>query len=90
MTFHTTIVNQAVQILNYLERKTSSIHSNSDLPLIINRLMRGATLDDCIRVIDKKYLEWNPNPDLRRHLKVPVLFGRTNFERYINKTTRSI
>ncbi len=78
------IDKDAAQILLYLNDKSQCGYRPvpANLNLITARLNEGATLEDCIRVIDAKVAEWGDDPKWSKFLRPKTLFGATNFANY--------
>ena len=74
-------------IIDYLNVKlgTRYRYSNKSNKAHINaRLREGFTLEDFIKVIDKKYYSWNDDPKMQQYLRPETLFG-SKFESYLNQ-----
>ncbi|MEH7373553.1 conserved phage C-terminal domain-containing protein [Neobacillus drentensis] len=75
------------KIIQYLNEKTGKNFksgSNKTKELIHARYGEGFTLEDFIRVIDLKSLEWQSDPLWNKFLRPETLFG-TKFESYLNQ-----
>ena len=73
------------QIVSHLNEKAGTAYrpkSAETKRLILARLNEGFTLDDFIKVIDKKCAEWL-NTDMAKYLRPSTLFGE-KFESYLN------
>jgi uncharacterized phage protein (TIGR02220 family) len=80
------INQQAIEIIDYLNRKTGKKyrHSKANLTVIAARLKEGFTLDDCKRVIDTKTAQWL-NDEKEKYLRPETLFRPSKFEGYLNE-----
>lgn len=80
----TTVNKDAAQILVYLNAKSRCGYRPvpANVNLIAARLNEGATLDDCLRVIDTKVAEWGDDPKWAKFLRPKTLFSATNFANY--------
>lgn len=80
------------QIINLLEERTNAKYK---LPLtgaalnkyknyitIKERLEDGATIDECLNVIETKFTEWSGS-DMQKYLVIETLFRKSNFEKYL-------
>jgi uncharacterized phage protein (TIGR02220 family) len=75
------------KIIQYLNEKTGKNFrsgSNKTKELIHARYGEGFTLEDFIRVIDLKSVEWQSDPNWNKFLRPETLFG-TKFEAYLNQ-----
>ena len=74
---------KAKAVLRYLNRKKGSKYS--DYSLIVSRLKSGATIRECITVINNKladdYFQKKP-----KYLRPKTLFAKSNFDSYLNDT----
>jgi uncharacterized phage protein (TIGR02220 family) len=76
-----------VPIVEYLNAKLGSKYLTSGKKtkaLIQARLNEGFTVDDFMRVIDKKVLKWKGDVKMEQYLRPETLFG-TKFESYLNE-----
>lgn len=76
---------QARDIIAYLNQ-ISGKHfreAQANLDLITARLKDGATVQDCMDVIDKKVRQWQGDPKMQQYLRPETLFNRTKFESYV-------
>jgi uncharacterized phage protein (TIGR02220 family) len=80
------------QIINLLEERTNAKYK---LPLtgaalnkyknyitIKERLDDGATIHECLNVIETKFTEWMGS-DMQKYLVIETLFRKSNFEKYL-------
>ena len=83
---HTVFDEKADKVIDYLNDKTGSHyrHRKTTREHIVARLRDGFTVDDCLKVIDKKCDEWL-GTDFSKHLNNVTLFRPSNFERYLNQ-----
>ncbi|PGY05377.1 conserved phage C-terminal domain-containing protein [Bacillus sp. AFS031507] len=75
------------KIIQYLNEKTGKNFrsgSNKTKELIHARYGEGFTLEDFIRVIDLKSVDWQSDPNWNKFLRPETLFG-TKFEAYLNQ-----
>ena len=79
------------EVISYLNNKLGSRYTSKSITnnkLIISKIKDGFTVEDFKNVIDKKYAEWNDNPDFSRYLRPQTLFG-DKFENYVNQESTS-
>ncbi len=74
-------------IIDYFNSKTGKHlrHKDTSRKPIHTRLNEGFTIDDCKKVINVKYDEWE-NTDYSKYIRIPTLFGN-KFETYLNQET---
>ena len=73
-------------IIAYLNKKLKTNYkttTKSTVSKIKARIKEGFTLEDFVKVIDKKYDEWY-GTDMEKYLRPDTLFG-TKFESYLNQ-----
>lgn len=83
------IVEQAryKEIIEYLNNKTGkrySYKSKANQKLIKTRMNEGYTLEDFIKVIDNKVMEWQDNEKMKSYLQPTTLFSN-KFDKYLNQ-----
>ncbi len=78
------IKSQAVEILNFLIKKTDRTYlpENTNLKLIMARLKNGATLEECKKVIARKTRDWKGVKKMDQWLRPATLFEKHKFEQY--------
>jgi uncharacterized phage protein (TIGR02220 family) len=83
----TDLKSQAIEILQFLNKKTGRIYRpvDTNLKLIIARLKTGVTVMDCRQVIVKKTREWKGNPKMAEYLRPATLFKEDKFEQYLGE-----
>ena len=47
------------------------------------RFNEGATLEDCLLIIDYKYAEWGNDDGMRQYIRPKTLFSKTHFPEYL-------
>ncbi len=78
------------KIISHLNEKLGSAYkatTRSTLTHINARFSEGFTLEDFIKVIDKKCDEWGKDEKMQRFLRPETLFG-TKFESYLNAPSK--
>jgi len=65
-------------------RKRPFAFSNENLGPIIKQLKNGFSVDDCLRVVKNKFLEWHNSPRMHNSLAPKTLFG-SKFENYVGE-----
>ncbi len=77
----------AEKVIQYLNEKTGRKFraAPSQTKLIIARLNEGATLKDCIAVIDRKCAEWLDDPKMNQYLRPATLFNAEKFNTYVGQ-----
>ncbi len=77
----------AEKVIQYLNEKTGRKFraAPSQTKLIIARLNEGATLKDCIAVIDRKCAEWLDDPKMAQFLRPATLFNAEKFNAYVGQ-----
>ncbi|QYG86542.1 conserved phage C-terminal domain-containing protein [Citrobacter koseri] len=80
-----TITDQAIEVLNHLNRVKGSRFqkSKSSLENIRARIRDGHSADDLKLVIDLKHEHWRDNFEMYQHLCPETLFGPKKFEKYL-------
>ena len=80
-----TITDQAIEVLNHLNRVKGSRFqkSKSSLENIRARIRDGHSVDDLKLVIDLKHEHWRDNFEMYQHLCPETLFGPKKFEKYL-------
>jgi uncharacterized phage protein (TIGR02220 family) len=78
---------QAEEILKFLNEKTKHKYRfvDTNLKKIIARLKSGATVEDCMAIIVRKFDEWGNDKDMKKYLCPSTLFGAEKFEKYIGQ-----
>ena len=90
------LLAKTVEVIEYLNKKTGRSFrttTETNRKPIRNRLKEGFTVDDCKKVIDKKYAEWHgvefSNGNMGDNYLTPgTLFRAKNFERYLNESSK--
>lgn len=85
------------EVLNYLIAKTGKdfkVKAQSNRKFISSRLKEGYTVDDCKKVIDKKYSDWHgvrfSTGTIGDNYLTPItLFRPSNFSRYLTEISNS-
>lgn len=74
----------ALEVLGFLNEKTGRNYQpvKANVDLIAARLKEGATVDDCMAVIAKKFREWWPDDKMRDYLRPATLFNAQKFAQY--------
>ena len=83
--------SQAKEIIEYFNAKANTKYkadNKKTLDLIKARIKEGFSLDDFKTVIDKKFLEWNTDPNMYQYLRPMTLFS-TKFESYLNQPIKT-
>jgi len=89
-----TLSGRCALIISYLNEKTGRKEkgkrgfdpkNESTMDFIRARFNEGRTVKDFIDVIDKKVKDWLTDDKMHKWLRPSTLFGRTNFENYINE-----
>ena len=77
----------AEKIIKYLNEKTGRKFRAvpSQTKFISARLNEGATLEDCISVIDRKCLEWLEDAKFSQYLRPATLFNAEKFNSYVGQ-----
>lgn len=78
--------NIYMSIVDYLNKRCGTKYQNTAIEtvqLILEKLSRGFTYEDFVKVIDTKALEWSGS-DMEKYLRPSTLFGK-NFESYLNQ-----
>ena len=65
-------------------RKRPFAFSNENLGPIIKQLKNGFSVDDCLRVVKNKFLEWHTTTRMHNSLAPKTLFG-SKFENYVGE-----
>lgn len=77
----------AMKVLDYLNEKTGkkfqSVPANIDL--IAARLKQGATVAECMAVIDAKVVAWAGDEKMAEFLRPATLFSAKNFAQYVGQ-----
>ncbi len=76
--------DEANEVMAYLEARVGSPRS-AGAQHIRARMRDGATVEDCKRVIDIKCDEWGGSDKMRKYLRASTLFGKDNFEKYMDE-----
>lgn len=90
------LLAKTVEVIEYLNEKTGRSFrttTETNRKPIRNRLKEGFAVDDCKKVIDKKYAEWHgvefSNGNMGDNYLTPgTLFRAKNFERYLNESSK--
>lgn len=74
-------------IIDYFNEVTGQKRTNSKTSRtpIHARLREGFTKEDCQKVINIKYEEWEGNEDMKKYITIETLFRPSNFEKYLNQ-----
>ncbi len=89
-----TLSGRCALIIDYLNEKTGRTKeerncfdpkAKSNVDLIRARFNEGRTVKDFITVIDNKLNDWLNNEKMFEFLRPSTLFGRGNFENYVNQ-----
>lgn len=77
--------DDAAKVIDHLNEKTGSAYRKVDstLRMITGRLKEGATVDECIAVIDDRVNAWGSDTKMAEYLRPKTLFSPTNFANYI-------
>ncbi len=79
--------NIYMSIVDYLNEKCGTKYQNTaieSVQLILDKLSRGFTYEDFVKVIDIKAAEWLDDDKMQKFLRPSTLFGK-NFESYLNQ-----
>lgn len=63
----------------------SKIMRSDKYKRISARMVEGATIEDCKKVIDLKYNEWKDDSKMKQYIQIPTLFAKSNFEKYLDE-----
>lgn len=76
---------QQVEVLEYLNLKASRNYQpvKANLSLIGSRLAEGASVTECMRVIDAKVTDWSAKPEMQQYLRPATLFNATKYAQYV-------
>ena len=79
-----TYPDDAIVVLDYLNAKANRSYQpvKANVSLIAARLKEGATVDQCLAVIESKVLEWGADPKMAEYLRPATLFNATKFAQY--------
>lgn len=83
--------NIYMSIVDYLNKRCGTKYQNTAIEtvqLILEKLSRGFTYEDFVKVIDIKALEWSGS-DMEKYLRPSTLFGK-NFESYLNQKPKQV
>ena len=89
-----TLSGRCALVIDYLNEKTGRTKeerncfdpkAKSNVDLIRARFNEGRTVKDFITVIDNKLNDWLNNEKMFEFLRPSTLFGRGNFENYVNQ-----
>jgi uncharacterized phage protein (TIGR02220 family) len=77
----------AESVLDHLNKAASRNFRSADgtLKHIVKRLKDGATVEQCISVIDLKVSKWLHDPKMSDYLRPATLFAEENFENYLGE-----
>ncbi|HZW61290.1 MAG TPA: conserved phage C-terminal domain-containing protein [Candidatus Babeliales bacterium] len=77
---------KAIRILKFFNEKVRTTYPpiKEFLNPILSHLNAGVTTEQCHYVITNKYNEWVENDDMKKHLKIRVIFG-SNFNKYLSE-----
>lgn len=75
----------AESILEHLNKKASRDYKpvDSNISIISARLAEGATVAECMAVIDRKCIDWLKDEKMNEYLRPNTLFNATKFAQYV-------
>jgi len=73
------------KVIEYFNKKTGKdlTPSKSNLEFIRPRFNEGLKLEQAIKIMDLKFLEWWKNPQMKIYFQIPTLFNRKNVAKYL-------
>lgn len=87
---NTSLKEQAIEILHFLNEKTGRAYRpvDTNLKFILTRLKSGITAEQCFKVIAKKTRAWKGDPKMDEYLRPATLFNATKFEQYVGELVK--
>ncbi len=77
--------HDAIAVLDYLNTQTGKNFRavDANLNVITARLAEGATVAECMAIINAKHRQWGNDQMMRDYLRPKTLFSATNFAQYL-------
>lgn len=79
-------IERTIRRLNELSGKTYRPHSKDVTKYLLARLKDGATLEECLAVVEDRWRRWKDKPEMVEHFNPVTLFRKSKFEIYLTET----
>lgn len=73
-----------------IKNTDSQIMNQGKFKILIPRLKEGATVEQCKDIIKLKYKQWGSDNYMKQYLTFDTLFGKKNFEKYLDELQGSV